>query len=190
MSRFSRKQDESYREAASLLAEGKAQDAIDRFREILRDKPNHYSSLIAIGVALIQVQETPSLNDPRTDEAFRYLDQAVSMDKKNPVPIFNKGVILRNIGMFEEALEIFDQVLAIEKKNPLAVLHKAEINYELERWEESLVLAKLALARDPGLEGSMGWVRDAMRKAGFLDDDGNAIRKVEEEPDEYRSYDV
>ena len=190
MRKFSRKQDESYREAASLLAEGMAQDAIDRFREILMDKPNHYSSLIAMGVALIQVQETPSINDPRTDEAFRYLDQAASMDRKNPIPIFNKGVCLRNIGMLEEALETFDQVLAIERKNPLAVLHKAEINYELERWEESLVLAKLALARDPGLEGSMGWVRNAMKKAGLLDDDGNVIRKVEEEPSEYRSYDV
>lgn len=190
MARFSRKHDEDYREAASLLAEGMTHDAIDRFRDILKEKPNHYNSLIAIGVALIQIQETPSLSDSQTEEAFRYLDQAASMDKKNPVPIFNKGVCLRNIGMFEEALETFDQVLAIEKKNPLAVLHKAEINYELERYEEALVLAKLALARDPGLEGSMGWVRDAMRKAGLLDDDGNVIRKVDEEPEEYRSYDV
>jgi len=31
--------------------------------------------------------------------------------------------------------------------------------------------------RDPGLEDSMGWVADAMKKAGLLEDDGKSIQK-------------
>jgi tetratricopeptide (TPR) repeat protein len=67
--------------------------------------------------------------------------------------------------MLEEALVSFQAALDIEKRLPLAILHMAEINYELGRWEESIELARLALIRDPGLEGSMEWVRDAVSKA-------------------------
>jgi len=57
----------------------------------------------------------------------------------------------------------------------------AEINYELENWDEAIKLARLALVRDPGLERSMGWVRVAMRKAGFLHNDGNVNEKHEDD---------
>ena len=85
--------------------------------------------------------------------------------------------------LVDEALEQFDAVLEIEKRNPLAILHKAEINYELENWEEALKLAKLALARDPGLASAMEWVKDAVKKAGLMDEDGNIIGTLEEEPE-------
>ena len=174
---------EAYRAAARLLAEGQTEIAIEKLREIIEDEPKHKNALIAMGVALIQIQETPSINDPRTTQAFEYLDKAAALKRKDPVAVFNKGVCLRELGMLDEALEQFDAVLAIEKKNPLSILHKAEINYELGNWKEALKLAKLALARDPGLAGSMEWVKDAMKKAGLMDEEGNVIGTLEEEPE-------
>ncbi|NHJ12680.1 MAG: hypothetical protein EAX95_03350 [Candidatus Thorarchaeota archaeon] len=51
----------------------------------------------------------------------------------------------------------------------------AELNYELERWENAVMLARLALIRDPALESSLDWVPTAMKKAGYLDEEGNVI---------------
>ena len=78
---------------------------------------------------------------------------------------------------FDRALRSFEITLEIEGRLAPAILHMAEINYELENWERAIELARLTLVRDPGMEGSMGWVRVAMRKAGLLDEEGNVIDK-------------
>ena len=128
----------------------------------------------------MQAQDVPDSESPLTREALEQLDTAAKLAPKDPVPHFNKGVLLRNLGMLDNALKSFEAALDIEERLPLAVLHMAEINYELENWEKSIELARLALVRDPGLESSMGWVRVAMRKAGMLDENGNVISKQEE----------
>jgi tetratricopeptide (TPR) repeat protein len=93
------------------------------------------------------------------------------------VPPFNTGVCLRKVGELKMALENFQRALKLEKKQPLALLHIAEINYELGNWETAIEYARMALMRDPGVEGALGWVKDAMRNAGRLDDAGNPIQK-------------
>ncbi|MCJ7818134.1 MAG: tetratricopeptide repeat protein [Candidatus Thorarchaeota archaeon] len=174
---FGRSKDTEYEQAARLLANNETHAAIDRFREILSKKPNHTNARISLAVALMQAQDEPDIDSPLTVEALEQLDTAASLAPENPLPYFNKGVLLRDLKQFDKALRSFEITLDIEERLAPAILHMAEINYELENWEKALELAKLALIRDPGLEGSMGWVRVAMRKAGLLDDDGNVIDK-------------
>ncbi|MFW9808508.1 MAG: tetratricopeptide repeat protein [Candidatus Thorarchaeota archaeon] len=176
---FGRSKDKEYEAAARLLASGDAAGAIEALEKLIELNPDHMNAHITLAIALMEVQEKPVRNDPRTIEAFAHLDTAKAMEPDNPVPVFNMAVCQRNLGMLEESLVSFEKALEIEERQPLAILHMAEINYELERWEEALRLAKLALIRDPGLESSMGWVRVAMRKAGMLDDDGNVIHRPE-----------
>jgi tetratricopeptide (TPR) repeat protein len=176
-----RAKDSKYRDAAKLLANGNAKEAITKLRSIISEKPDNVNARVCLAVALIQSQEKPDINSPLTKEAMEQLDLAAEKAPKDPVPYFNKGVLLRNLGLKEEALSAFEKALEIEERLPLAVLHMAEINYELENWDKAVELARLALVRDPGLEPNMGWVRVAMRKAGMLDDDGNVISKAENE---------
>jgi len=176
---FGRSKDSDYRNAARLLNEGKVEDAITELRVIIEKNPEQLNAYITLAVALMEVQEEPTRDSSQTVEAFALLDTAVALDPENPIPHFNMGVILRNVGLLEESLVSFQKALDIEKRQPLAIANMAEINYELERWEEAIRLAKLALIRDPGLESSMGWVRVAMRKAGMLDHDGNVIHRPE-----------
>ncbi len=177
---FGRKKDKKYEKAARLLADGNIDEAAVLLREIISKQPNHENAIISLGVALSQVHDSIKKDDPLIIEAFELFDRAQELNPENPVPIFNKAVVLRNLGMLQDALAAFDQVLEIEERNPLAILHKAEINYELENYEDAIDLARLALTRDPGLEGSMGWVRVAMRKAGLLQDEGNVPQKSED----------
>ncbi|MFW9835748.1 MAG: hypothetical protein ACFFEK_17225 [Candidatus Thorarchaeota archaeon] len=172
---FGRSKNHEYRNAARLLKEGKAEDAIKNLRIIIEKNPDHINAYVTLAVALMEVQEAPTRKSPQTVEAFALLDTAAAMDPKNPIPYFNLGVMQRNLGLLEECLVSFEKALEREKRQPLAIANMAEVNYELERWEEAIRLARLALIRDPGLEASMGWVRVAMRKAGMLDHDGNVI---------------
>lgn len=174
---FGRSKDNEYDQAARLLANNETQAAIDRFREIISKKPNHTNARVSLAVALMQAQDEPNIDSPLTIEALEQLDTAAALAPEDSLPYFNKGVLLRDLKQFDKALRCFEITLEIEERLAPAILHMAEINYELENWEKALELAKLALIRDPGLEGSMGWVRVAMRKAGLLDDEGNVIEK-------------
>ena len=174
---FGRSKDPEYEQAARLLANGETQAAIDKLHQIISKKPDHTNARISLAVALMQAQETPTIDSPLTVEALEELDKAAAISPKDPVPHFNKGVLLRDLKEFDKALHCFENALEREERLAPAILHMAEINYELENWEESIDLARLALIRDPGMEASMGWVRVAMRKAGLLDDEGNVIEK-------------
>ena len=178
---FGRSKDADYEQAARLLASGETLSAIDQFREIITNKPNHTNARVSLAVALVQVQDEPDIESPRTIEALEQLDTAASLAPNDPVPYFNKGVLLRDLKEFDRALRSFEIALEIEERLAPAILHMAEIHYELENWEKAIELARLTLVRDPGMEGSMGWVRVAMRKAGLLDDDGNVIEKHDDD---------
>ncbi len=178
---FGRSKDTDYVKAARLLASGDTRTAIDQFRKIVSEKPDHTNARVSLAVALMQAQDEPDIDSPLTIEALEQLETAASLAPDDPVPYFNKGVLLRDLKLFDRALRSFEITLDIEKRLPTAILHMAEINYELENWDEAIKLARLALVRDPGLEGSMGWVRVAMRKAGLLDNDGNVIEKHEDD---------
>ncbi len=172
---FGRKKDKEYQEAARLLAENRPEEAAEKLRSLLENHPKDINVIVSLAVALIQRQEEPDKDSPATQEAFSLFDRAAELKPRDVVPVFNKAVCLRDLGLLEEALVQFDKVLEIEDRFTLAILHKAEINYELERWKEAVELARLALIRDPGIEGALSWVPKAMEKAGMLDENGNVI---------------
>lgn len=178
---FRRSKDAEYKHAARLLTNGETFAAIDQLREIISKRPDYTNARITLAVALMQAQDEPDIDSPRTIEALEHLETAASLDLDDPMPHFNKGVLLRDLKLFDRALRTFEVALDIEERLAPAILHMAEINYELGNWEKALELAKLTLIRDPGMEGSMGWVRVAMRKAGLLDDDGNVIEKHDDD---------
>lgn len=167
--------DKEYQEIAKILAEGQTQKAIARLRAFLEKNSKHTNAMVTLAVALIQAQDKPEKDAPETIEALALLDRVTEMKPKDPVPRFNKGVCLRSLGMLEEALDCFQAALSLQERFPIAILHMAELNYELERWENAVMLARLALIRDPALESSLDWVPTAMKKAGYLDEEGNVI---------------
>jgi tetratricopeptide (TPR) repeat protein len=180
---FRKADDKEYKDAAQLITEEKFAEAIKLLRKILKEKPKHTNAKTSLAIALMEIQQQPEHDSPETAEALELLDAAIAADKKNPVPFYNKGVLYRKLGMLEEALKAFRTAIEIEKRQPIALLQIAEINYELERWNDAIEYARLALVRDPGLESALTWVRDAMIKAGLLEDDINSaeLLKPQEE---------
>ena len=130
----------------------------------------------------METQDQPDRESPETVEAFQLLDKASVIAKKDAVPLFNRGVILRDLGLLEKALESFKAAARLDRKLPLALLHSAEICYELERWDEAIEFARAALVKDPGIESALTWVKDAMDKAGYIEDKRNVI--IKDSPDD------
>jgi tetratricopeptide (TPR) repeat protein len=182
MPSFRRKNEEAYRAAARLLADGRHEEAIAVLRTYLSENPKHTNAMVTLAVALMEKQAEPKRESPETNEALELLDKAVSLAKKDAVPLFNRGLILRNLGMLEEALESFKAAARLDRKLPLALLHSAEISYELELWEQAIEFARAALVKDPGMESALTWVKTAMEKAGYIEDKRNVI--VKDNPDD------
>ena len=169
--------DTKYKHAAQQLAEGHIDDAIDLLEGILKDKPDHRNALVTLAVALLEVQDELDNNDERTKRAFDFLEKAISLNPKDPVPIFNRAVCKRKLGLLKDALADFKRVLELEDRHTLSLLHMAEINYELENWKEAVDLARLALIRDPAIEDALYWVKDAMIKGGMMENDLNIAKE-------------
>jgi len=168
---FKKEKDKKYEKAAEMLAEEKYEEAISLLEKVLKIDPEHTNALTSMGVAMISMHVNPNLADPSIAEGLDYLNRAAEINPEDPIPIFNKAVLLRKLNRPEEAIETFKEVLEIEERQPLALLHIAEINYELERWETAIDYARRALIRDPGLKEALTWVPKAMEKAGMLDEE-------------------
>ena len=179
---FGRKRNREYEDAVRLLADGQVDDAIRQLRIIVDENPTFTNALTSLGVAMIQSLGENKEDGRTISEAMEFLDRAAAANPRDPIPVFNKAVCLREIGRPNDAIAAFDYVLELEERFSLAVLHKAEINYELENYEEAVDLARLAAIRDPSTTATMSWVKDAMEKAGLLDEDGNPIDKPDGQP--------
>ncbi len=173
---FQQNADKRYKQAARKLAEGQIEEAIEQLDSLLEDEPNHHNALVTLAISLLEVQENLDKCDQRTVRAFELLDMAAELNPEDPVPIFNKAVCLRKLGLLDDALATFEEVLSLEERHTLSILHMAEINYELQRWEKAVDLARLALIRDPGIEDALFWVKDAMIKGGIIEDDLNLAK--------------
>jgi tetratricopeptide (TPR) repeat protein len=165
MTLFGRKKDGKFDAAARLLADGDVEGAIRDLHKILQTQPEHVNAMVTLAVALFEIQKPLERESPETLEALGLLDQASALNPNSVVPLFNRGVCQRKLGLKEDAIKSFEAVLEIETRHTLSLLHLAEINYELEHWEEALKWARLALIRDPGIEGALSWVKDAKEKA-------------------------
>lgn len=179
---FGRRKSE-YDQAAELITKGEIDKAIPILERVIAKGPTHTNARVALAVALLEKQDKATRETEDTQKAFRLLDEAAELAPDDPVPLFNRGVCLRKLDEPEAALESFSAALDVHEQLPLALLHMAEINYELERWDQAIDLARKALVMDPGFEASMDWVRDALRKAGKLDEGKNIIEK-DASPDE------
>ncbi|MHA1653557.1 MAG: tetratricopeptide repeat protein [Candidatus Thorarchaeota archaeon] len=175
-----RRKDKEYERAAQLLVDGEVSKAIDAFREILSNTPNHVNAMVSLAVALLERQGAPSRSSDETKEALELLRRAAEMSPDNPVPVFNLGVCQRRIGMLQDALASFHRALEIEERQPLALLHIAEINYQLGNLETAIEYARKALIRDPALEDAMDWVRDAVRQLKQNKEKGTRIDKKQD----------
>ena len=125
------------RDANKLMGEGKAEEALAIYDDILTRRPTAYALHANRGAALDVLG--------RFEEALAALDKAIELKPSYPEAHHNRGVLLTKMGKYEEAMA--SHVKAAEgRPNFLeAVRGACDAATRAEKWEEAAAFATQAL---------------------------------------------
>ena len=184
---------QSYRQAYSWQQEGKTEQAVSRYREILSQDPNNPYVLTNLGLIY---QQTGNLK-----EAILLYEKAMESDPKFVEAAQNLGVAWLRAGNSEEAARWLERALSLQPDNAnalvnLGILYKRRGNREMARqslkkaWalNNRLPEASYNLAR---LEEEAGNIPEAYKYyQQFLqtrnDPDDNLVREVQRHVQSWR----
>jgi len=122
---------------AALLQAGRAQEAIGRFEQSLRMKPDFTLAHNNLGLALVQAG--------RLQEAIEHLEQALRLKPDFAGAHHNLGIALEKVGRVQEAIRQYGQALRIkpdfaEAHNNIggALLRLGRVQEAIGHWEQAL----------------------------------------------------
>ena len=75
-------------------------------------------------------------------------DRRVALDEKDPTPLTQRGITLRQMERYQEALADFDHAIALNEKYTWAIAQRGQTYLRMERYEEALADFDRAIALD------------------------------------------
>jgi tetratricopeptide (TPR) repeat protein len=96
----------------SLLASGKAKEAVACYNEVLKLDLNHAEALVKRGAALEKLKQD--------DEAIQCYDRAIKADAKMTLAYLYKGGVCNRLERYEEATRCYEQALRTEDESRAA----------------------------------------------------------------------
>jgi len=98
----------------TLLASGKANEAVACYNEVLKLDLNHPEALVKRGAALERLKQD--------DEAIQCYDRAIKADAKMTLAYLYKGSVCNRLERYEEAAKCYEQALRTEDESRAAAL--------------------------------------------------------------------
>lgn len=103
------------REAAALLATGRAAEAEPLLRQLLTANPNNYDAHNLLGIVLDQAG--------RRTEAQREYESAIRLNPKGVSALVNLGVLFARTNRSEQAIQTFNAVIQMAPDHPEATVN-------------------------------------------------------------------
>ncbi|MEO0318040.1 MAG: hypothetical protein RL404_1717 [Pseudomonadota bacterium] len=147
--------------ALSLLAAGRAADALPELDALLRRDPRHAEAWVQRSLALILLG--------RNDDALSSADRAVKLMPGHPNAHSYRGSALLQLGRAGEALSAYDRLLALAPKAAVAHYNRANALRKLGRWQEALRSLEQALRLQPAYPDALTVTGLVMQALGDLD---------------------
>ena len=175
----------------ALYNQGKYQEAIEWYDQVLQTDPNNetarYNRFLANeylskgkqGYTVPKrSQENNFLKDAveltkignalctqgKYQEGVQYFDKALSIDPKNVKALLGKGGVLAFQDKYHESLEYFDKALRIDPKNGVALFSKGATLYQQNKYHESLEYFDKALRIDPNNDVAQNYKAKALKR--------------------------
>lgn len=142
---------EKFVRASQLHEQGRLERARELYEAVLREIPDHFDALSALGV--LQAQRK------NLQVAERLLRQALQINPDSEEANFNLAAVLCDLGHAQESLSFFDQTLAVNPGSVNALNNRGVALAKLNRPAEALADFKKAAAitpDDPGLLNNLG----------------------------------
>src|SRR5262249_49523531 len=96
----------------TLLSSDRAEEALQRFDEVLAMVPNHAEALVKKGAALEKLRQP--------QEALECYDKAISVDSSMTIAYLHKGGLCNRLERYGEAMECYERALHTQEKKRAA----------------------------------------------------------------------
>ena len=176
----------------TLMAQGRADEAVRTLEEGVRDDPGNYALLSTLGTLLVMSR--------RDDRAEAVLEKALSVVDFDPDVWNNLGGVRMRKGDQEKALECFDRAVSLDPHFALAYLNigtlRLTLYFRQGRNPDNLALAvknlRTALSLDPGLSPALRGLGAALMASGDSEEAIAAWEKaVDANPkDDFSTYNL
>ncbi len=147
--------------ALSLLAAGRAAEALAEFDALLRRDPRHAEAWVQRSLVLILLS--------RNDEALFSAERAVKLMPGHPDAHSYRGSALLQLGRIDDALAAYDRVLTLAPKAPVAHYNRANALRKLGRWQAALDSLEQALRLQPAYPDALTVTGLVMQALGDFD---------------------
>ena len=132
---------ETFRRAFSAMQNGKADDAVRLFRQVLKSQPKHVGTLNLLCLLLTRLE--------RFEEAESYAKRALKEDASSDATFYNYGIILKALKRHAEALDRFSQALKINPQIAETWNNRGTVFNDLKRYPEAIADFDRAIAINP-----------------------------------------
>jgi len=112
-----------------LLQQGKYEEAIRYFDQVLKVESNNISALSNKGAAYSQTGNY--------EEALKFFNKALEVNSSDVDVLSNKGAALFNLGKIDESKFVIEQILEIEPNNIKILLIKADMLRSIEKYYDA-----------------------------------------------------
>ena len=154
----------------TLMAQGRAEDAVRTLEEGVRDNPGNYALLSTLGLLLVMSR--------RDDRAEVVLDKALTIIDFDPDAWNNLGGVRMRKGDQEKALECFERAVSLDPQFTLAYLNigllRLDLYFGRGRNPDDLALAvknlRQAVSLDAGLTPALRALGAALMASGNTDE--------------------
>lgn len=162
-------------QAFNLQKDGRVDEAVDHYRQVLRRRPDHFDTLHMLGIcehrrknheaaaqfirrALMVDRKAAAAHSNlaavlvamnRFDEAVTACDKAIALDLNQSDAHHNRGTALNALKRYAEAVEAYDRYLASNPNHMEALNNRGSALHELGRYEEAVESFDRALSLNP-----------------------------------------
>lgn len=148
---------------------GNLNDAKAIYERILVRKNNHFDAT--------QLLATVYLQQKQLALSLKYFDKALQLNKKNAIVFNNRGVVLKDLELFDQALRSYEAAVRIKPDYPEALYNIGVVLQELKKPEEALKSYDAALSIKPDY-------------ADALNNRGNVLKELNRHGEALESYDA
>ncbi|HTB00933.1 MAG TPA: tetratricopeptide repeat protein [Bradyrhizobium sp.] len=130
--------------AGALLKQGRLQESLLKFDELLLHEPNHVAALAERGFVLTALQQY--------DLALAGIEKAIALDPSYAEAHLNRGVLFGQLKRHDEAIASFDRALRLNPNSADAWLGYGNVLFDLRRFDEALIAYDRAQALNSGAD--------------------------------------
>jgi len=142
--------------------DGRYQDAVDAYREVVRLDPNDHTAWYRLGEAQEELK--------RDEEALKSFQQSTELDKNDPLPWTSMVHVYLRLRRFDEAINPANQVVLLQGDSPMAWAELGMVYLGAKKYKEAADTCEIWTSLEPDNSKAWALLGIAQSRANRLND--------------------